>query len=65
MFMSAGNGIPTPADGPGSGGAGDGEEADIIGPMSDAYDAALKAAGIDVTYQTHAGCHCWGTSRRS
>jgi hypothetical protein len=27
--------------------------------MSDAYNAALKAAGIDVTYQTHDGCHCW------
>jgi hypothetical protein len=27
--------------------------------MSGAYDAALKAAGIDVTYQTHNGCHCW------
>lgn len=58
VFMSAGNGIPTPADGPG-GGAGDAEEAGVIRPMSDAYDAALKAAGIDVTYQTHDGCHCW------
>jgi S-formylglutathione hydrolase FrmB len=58
MFMSAGNGIPTPADGTG-GGVGNAEEAGVIRPMSDAYDAALKAAGSDVTYQTHDGCHCW------
>ncbi len=58
VFMSAGNGIPTPADGTG-GGVGNVEEAGVIRPMSDAYDAALKAAGIDVTYQTHNGCHCW------
>jgi hypothetical protein len=58
VFMSAGNGIPTPADGTG-GGVGNAEEAGVIRPMSDAYDAALKAAGSDVTYQTHDGCHCW------
>jgi hypothetical protein len=58
VFMSAGNGIPTPADGTG-GGAGSAEEAVVIRPMSDAYDTALKAARIDVTYQTHDGCHCW------
>ena len=58
VFMSAGNGIPTPADGTG-GGQGNAEEAGVIRPMSDAYDAALKDAGIDVTYQTHNGCHCW------
>jgi S-formylglutathione hydrolase FrmB len=58
VFLSAGNGIPTPADGTG-GGEGNAEEAGVIRPMSDAYDAALKAAGIDVTYQTHDGCHCW------
>jgi S-formylglutathione hydrolase FrmB len=58
VFMSAGNGIPTPADGTG-GGVGNAEEAGVIRPMSDSYDAALEAAGIDVTYQTHDGCHCW------
>jgi S-formylglutathione hydrolase FrmB len=58
VFVSAGNGVPTPADGTG-GGVGNAEEAGVIRPMSDAYDAALKAAGIDVTYQTHDGCHCW------
>jgi S-formylglutathione hydrolase FrmB len=59
VFMSAGNGLPSPADGGTGGGVGNAEEAGVIRPMSDAYDAALKAAGIDVTYQTHVGCHCW------
>ena len=58
VFMSAGNGIPTPPDGSG-GGVGNAEEAGVIRPMSDAYYAALKAGGINVTYQTHDGCHCW------
>jgi S-formylglutathione hydrolase FrmB len=58
VFLSAGNGVPTPADGTG-GGVGNAEEAGVIRPMSDDYDAALKAAGIDATYQTHNGCHCW------
>jgi hypothetical protein len=58
VFMSAGNGLPTPPDGNG-GGVGNAEEAGVIRPMSDAYDRALKAGGIDVTYQTHDGCHCW------
>jgi S-formylglutathione hydrolase FrmB len=58
VFLSAGNGVPTPADGTG-GGVANAEEAGVIRPMSDAYYAALKAAGIDITYQTHEGCHCW------
>lgn len=58
VFLSAGDGTPTPADGTG-GGVGNAEEAGVIRPMSNAYDAALTAAGIRVTYQTHAGCHCW------
>jgi S-formylglutathione hydrolase FrmB len=58
VFLSAGNGIPTPADGTG-GGVGNAEEAGVIRPTSDSYDVALKAAGVDVTYQTHDGCHCW------
>jgi S-formylglutathione hydrolase FrmB len=58
VFVSAGNGLPTAADGTG-GGVANLEEAGVIRPMSDAYAAALKAAGIDVTYQTHTGCHCW------
>ncbi len=58
VFMSAGNGVPTPPDGNG-GGVGNAEEAGVIRPMSDAYDRALKAGDIDVSYQTHNGCHCW------
>jgi S-formylglutathione hydrolase FrmB len=58
VFMSAGNDTPTRGDGPG-GALGSAEEAGVIRPMSDAYDAALNAAGIDVAYQTHDGCHCW------
>jgi S-formylglutathione hydrolase FrmB len=58
VFLSAGNGIPTPADGTG-GGVGNAEEAGVIRPTSDSYDAALNGAGVDVTYQTHDGCHCW------
>jgi hypothetical protein len=56
--MSAGNGLPTPADGSG-GDVGNAEEAGVIRPMSDAYDTALTAAGIKVDYQTHTGGHCW------
>jgi S-formylglutathione hydrolase FrmB len=59
VFMSAGNGVPSPADGGGEGGVANAEESGIIRPMSDAYDTALKAAGVEVTYQTHVGCHCW------
>jgi hypothetical protein len=58
VFVSAGNGIPTPPDGWG-GGVGNAEEAAVIRPLSDSYAAALKSAGVDVTYQTHDGCHCW------
>jgi hypothetical protein len=58
VFLSAGNGVPTPPDGDG-GGVGNAEEAGVIRPMSDAYDSALTAGGINVAYQTHTGCHCW------
>lgn len=58
VFMSAGNGLPTPADGTG-GGVGNAEEGGVIRPMSDAFASALRAAGIDLVYQTHTGCHCW------
>jgi hypothetical protein len=58
--MSAGDGVSTPADGgPTAVGQGNAEEAGVIRPMSDDYDSALKAGGIDITYQTHDGCHCW------
>jgi hypothetical protein len=58
VFMSAGDGFPSQGEGLG-GRVGNVEEAAIIRPMSNAYDDALKAARIDVTYETHVGCHCW------
>ncbi len=58
VLVSAGNGVPTPADGTG-GGEGNAEEAAVIRPMSDAYASALRAAGVNVVYHTHTGCHCW------
>ena len=58
VFVSAGDGVPTTADGTG-GGVGNAEEAGIIRPMSDLYVPALRAAKVEVTYQTHHGCHCW------
>jgi S-formylglutathione hydrolase FrmB len=58
VFMSAGDGLPTPADGSG-GGVGNAEEATVIRPQSDSYAKALKAAGVAFTYETHTGCHCW------
>lgn len=60
LFVSAGNGLPRPDEGTG-GGVGNVEEAGVIRPMSDAYVPALRDAGVDVTYQTHVGCHCWPT----
>ncbi len=58
LFVSAGNGVPTAGDGTG-GGVGNVEEGAVIRPMSDAYVATLRAAGLHVTYQRHDGCHCW------
>ncbi len=39
-------------------------EAEIIRPASDNYAAALVAAGVDLTYQVHAGSHDWANFRR-
>ncbi len=58
VFMSAGDGTSTPADGPGAS-VGSAEEAGVIRPMSDAYASALRAARIGLIYHTHPGCHCW------
>ncbi len=57
VFMSAGNGIATPGEGDG-GGVANAEEV-IIRAMSDSYNQALVKNHIDVTFQTHTGCHCW------
>jgi hypothetical protein len=56
--MTAGNGVPTVGEG-GGGGLGVVEEGALIHPMSVAYDAALKRGGIDVSFESHNGCHCW------
>ena len=55
MFESTGTGIPSKADpDPGQFAL---QEEQIIYPMSQNYDAALAAAGVDVTYQVHPGGH--------
>jgi S-formylglutathione hydrolase FrmB len=59
VFMTAGDGTPSSGDDLGSIPVGGTEEATIIRPMSNGYASALRAAGIDVVYHTHAGCHCW------
>jgi hypothetical protein len=62
VFMSTANGDPTPED--------TGAESDvlierqIIKPMMDLYAQALRKAGVDVTYQVHAGRHDWPNHRR-
>jgi S-formylglutathione hydrolase FrmB len=65
VYMAAGDGRPTD----------DGEpnprnlatdlpsEAAIIRPASDNYAAALAAAGVELTYATHAGIHDWANFR--
>jgi S-formylglutathione hydrolase FrmB len=55
VFESTGTGTPSKADpDPGQFAI---EEEEIIYPMSELYDQALVAAGIDVTYQVHPGGH--------
>ncbi len=55
VFESTGTGTPSKADpDPGPFAL---EEEQIIYPMSQNYDAALAAAGVDVTYQVHPGGH--------
>jgi S-formylglutathione hydrolase FrmB len=63
VFESTGTGVPSSADlaEPTSGGAeGPADyalERLVIYAMSQRYDSALKAAGVDVTYQAHPGGH--------
>lgn len=56
VFESTGTGVPSAAD-PDPGEFDTVAEGDIIYPMSERYHAALVAAGVDVTYQVHAGGH--------
>jgi S-formylglutathione hydrolase FrmB len=65
VFMAAGNGVPTD----------DGEpltnlpltdipaEVGLARPASDSYAAALKAAGVDLTYEVHDGIHDFANFR--
>jgi S-formylglutathione hydrolase FrmB len=62
VFMATGDGIPA-ADS-GSGGWDQAAEGLIIHPASENYATALRAAGVDLTYQPHAGYHDWPNFRR-
>ena len=66
VFMATGDGQPTSDGEPNpSNPAWDvPAEAEIIRPASDNYAAALVAAGVDLTYQVHAGSHDWANFRR-
>lgn len=55
LFVSTGTGVPSRSDPRPS--AFEVTEEKIIDPMSENFDRALTAAGIDVTYQVHAGVH--------
>jgi S-formylglutathione hydrolase FrmB len=66
VFESTGTGVPSDAGLSSLGGnygqdvavvSGSALEAPIIYPMNQIYNAALKAAGVDVTYQVHPGGH--------
>jgi hypothetical protein len=65
--MTTGDGTPLVQD-PGGivlglGSVGQSEELGIIRPMSDSYAAALHAAGVDLTYDSHPGNHDWNNFR--
>jgi S-formylglutathione hydrolase FrmB len=65
VFMAVGDGTPT-SDGepnPGNVVTDQPSEAAIIRPASDHYAEALSAAGVDLTYQPHAGIHDWANFR--
>jgi S-formylglutathione hydrolase FrmB len=59
VYQTTGTGEPTSAAyaNPGSGVEGTMLEGGIIYPMNEAYRAALAAAGVQTTYQVHAGGH--------
>ena len=67
VFMTTGDGTPLVQDPGGTfvglGIVGQSEELAIIRPMSDSYAAALRAAGVDLTYDSHPGNHDWDNFR--
>ena len=67
VFMTTGDGTPLVQD-PGGivlglGIVGQSEELGIIHPMSESYATALRAAGVDLTYDSHPGNHDWPNFR--
>ena len=67
VFLTTGNGYPLIQD-PGGivlglGIVGQSEELGIIHPMSKSYAAALRKAGVEVTYDSHDGNHDWNNFR--
>jgi S-formylglutathione hydrolase FrmB len=64
VFMTTGDGTPAP-DSPADPSAkvGQSEELAIIHPMNENYAAALRAAGVDLTYHVHPGYHDWTNFR--
>ena len=67
VFMTTGDGTPVVQD-PGRtfvglGIVGQSEELAIIRPMSDSYATALRAADVDLTYDSHPGNHDWDNFR--
>jgi S-formylglutathione hydrolase FrmB len=67
VFMTTGDGTPLVQDPGGTvvglGIVGQSEELTIIRPMSDSYAKALRAAGVDLTYDSHPGNHDWNNFR--
>jgi hypothetical protein len=67
VFMTTGDGTPVVQDPGGTvvglGIVGQSEELGIIHPMNESYAAALRAAGVDLTYDSHPGNHDWGNFR--
>jgi S-formylglutathione hydrolase FrmB len=67
VFMITGDGTPLVQDPGGTvvglGIVGQSEELACIRPMSDSYAAALRAAGVDLTYVVQPGNHDWNNFR--
>jgi S-formylglutathione hydrolase FrmB len=67
VFLTTGDGTPLAQDPArtfvGLAIVGQSEELAIIHPMSESYAAALRDAGVDVTYDVHPGDHDWDNFR--